>query len=165
MRRIILSVLLMLIFLPQILYAETENGMTIEKGQDLGVHWKTVQMFDTYSLTSTSFVYNNAGGTASTDGWIDITPYNDLSLTLQVSTWNSGTITARIERQGGSSTAFSNVYTVDYGTTTTGPVTLHSIGEIIPVSEGCKKIRLGWRVSSATGSATVSADGLFKQKR
>ena len=157
--------LLMLFFIPQILYADTEGGVTTSKDQDLGINWKTAQIFDSYALTSTVFVYNNAGGTLTTDGWIDITPYNDNSITLRVSTWNSGTITARIERQGGSSTVFSNIYTIDYGTTTAGPVTLHSIGEVIPFGEGCTKVRVGWKISSATGSGTVDADGLFKQTR
>ncbi len=162
MKRIIQLILLMLFFVPQILYADTENGVTTTKGQDLGVHWKTANIFDSYALTSTSYVYNNAGGTNTTDGWIEITPYDNNTITLRVSTWNSGTITARIESQAGSTTAFGNIYTVDYGTTTAGPVTLHSIGEVIPISGGCAKIRLGLKT---TGSGTVSADGLFKQNR
>ena len=152
MRRIILllALLISLIF-TESLFAE--NGIvTVEERNT-----KHVYFFNSKAVTGTSsYIYDDSGNTGDSYGWIDVSKLNvGKTITLYVPTWNSGTITARIESQTGSSTVFGEVVTKGFGAAQT-------IGYVIPIIETMSKVRVGWKVTSDTGSATVSTSGYFE---
>lgn len=153
MRRIILMLALLLpLILAERLFA-TENGIVTVEGRNT----KQVCFFNSKSITGTSsYIYDDSGNTGDSYGWIDVSKLNvGKTITLYVPVWNSGTITARVESQTGSSTVFGEVVTKGFGAAQT-------IGYVIPIVETINKIRVGWKVTSDTGSATVSTSGYFE---
>ena len=153
MRRIILMLALLLpLILAERLFA-TENGIVTVEGRNT----KQVCFFNSKSITGTSsYIYDDSGNTGDSYGWIDVSKLNvGKTITLYVPTWDSGTITARIESQTGSSTVFGEIITKHFEAAQT-------IGYVIPIVETVNSIRVGWKITGATGSATVSTSGYFE---
>ena len=153
MRKFILMLaLLMILACSKDLLAD-ENGIVTVEGRNT----KQVNFFNSKAITGTSsYIYDDSGNTGDTYGWIDVSKLNvGKTITLYVPVWNSGTITARVESQTGSSTVFGEVVTKSFGAAQT-------IGYVIPIIETVNKIRVGWKVTSDTGSATVSTSGYFE---
>lgn len=153
MRRIIL----LLVFLVMLAYCKdsfaNENGIVTVEGRNT----KQVNFFNSKSITgSSTFIYDDSGNTSNTSGWIDVSKLNiGKTITLYVPVWNSGTITARIESQTGSSTVIGEVLTRHFNA-------VQTIGYVVPIFETINKIRVGWKVTGDTGSATVSTSGYFE---
>jgi hypothetical protein len=109
-----------------------------------GMH---IDHFTSFDPSSTSYVYNEAGGTGTTDGEVDVTGNTGpKSLHIAVSTLGSTSLDFQI--QGKIATAISTwapIFTLNYTTT---------IDEIIPISEYITSYRLGVKVNT-DGTDTI----------
>lgn len=153
MRKLILLLALLVSVIVNCELFAAENGITTLEERNA----KHAYFFNSKVITGTSsYIYDDSGNTGDIYGWIDVSKLNvGKSITLYVPTWNSGTITARIESQTGSSTVFGEILTKHFEA-------VQTIGYVIPVAETINKIRVGWKVTGDTGSATVSTSGYFE---
>lgn len=139
-------------FLAKICNADSEGGHTTVIKNVRGKSTKSVpEMFVAKSITGTSTrIYNQVGSSTINDGWIDVRGYKNKVLSLAVPSYSSGSVSARLEGLTGSSTVNSEIYTITFTGTTT-------IGTLVNIVEAVEKLRLGWIISSATGSGSVNS--------
>ena len=161
------SMKLFLIFLALVCYCSyikivnadniSEGGATSTTKVVRGHMTKSIsEMFVAKAITGTSsYVYNQSGSSTINDGWIDCSGYQNKSFALAVPTYSSGSLTARVEILAGSSTINTESVSVTFTAITT-------VGYAVSISERASKIRVGWVVSSPTGSGSVHTSGYFE---
>lgn len=147
-------------FFTKVIYSGTisEGGHSSITGSERGKATKSIpEIFVSKSITGTStYSYNSVGSSTINDGWFDTRGYKKISIALYVPVYNSGTVTFRIESLTGSSTLNSEIITKNY-------TAVQTIGDLISVSEGANKMRVGAIISSATGSGSVSASAYLEE--
>lgn len=148
----ILFIILCLFCLSKICNAGSEGGHTTVINNIRGKATKSVpEMFVSKSITGTSTrIYNQVGSSTINDGWVDVREYKNKALSLSVPSYSSGSISARLECLTGSSTLNSEIST----TTFTGVTT---VGTLVNITQNVEKLRVGWIISSPTGSGSVSS--------
>lgn len=120
---------------------------------------RSVQTFTNYDLDSTSFVYNDAGGTGANDGWIVVATETNRSMMIEINQLNvTGGIDFRIEArlQGGDQTAVIIwPSTPPQNLTTTG-------GTLITFPEDVYQVRMGMKIGTADDGddLTVNAEDI-----
>lgn len=127
------------------------NGITVEPGSE-PVASGNAYFFTAYALSSTSYVYNGAGGQTANDGKIPISGSTSRTIQYNIAS-PSGTVTLTI---------FGTI-----GTGTEIPIlsipTASAISGTINITENVDQIRIGLKISA--GSATVTVTGSFKGMR
>lgn len=139
-----LSIALLLIVPAEVFAASYVNdgGITID-----GVKAK---YFTDYDLTSTEFVYNEAGGTSSTSGWVAVRAAKTRTINYFI---EDVTGTTTISFEGtimGTGKSTKIIDDLEVGTTTSG---------FIPVTEDLDEIRIGGKVE--TGGAKITIWGKY----
>lgn len=125
------------------------NGITVEPniGQVIAGN---AYFFTAYALSSTSLVYNNAGGTDANAGWVPV--QGSTARTIQYNIVSpTGTVTLSISGKVGTGTLETNIVVITSASATTG---------FINVDENVDEMRIGLKISG--GAATVSVTGTFK---
>ena len=119
-----------------------DGGITIEGNK--------AKYFTGYTVTSTDYVYNEAGGTSTTDGWVAIRAVKEPLIQYEIEDV-TGTVTVRIEGTIIGTSTVGEIYTFTTGTSTDG---------FIPIGEGVDEIRNGIKVTPG-GSGKVTLWGKF----
>src|SRR3990167_538668 len=124
------------------------NGVTVEPGNEAIISGNAY-FFSAYALSSTSYVYNGAGGKAANDGKIPISGSSSRTIQYDIAS-PTGTVTLTI-----------------FGTIGTGaeiPIlsipSAVAIAGTINITEDIDKIRVGAKITA--GSATITVIGGFK---
>lgn len=128
------------------------NGVTVEPGNE-AVMSGNAYFFTSYALSSTSYVYNNAGLQTAQDGWIPCggaIPIGGKTIQYNIVT-PTGTVTLSIYGKIGIGTAETLVASITSASATSGFIT---------VTEMISEMRIGLKISA--GAATVSVIGNFK---
>lgn len=122
------------------------NGVTVAPGTDVPERTGYAYFFSDYALSSTSYVYNSAGGQGADDGLVPVSGA-DLK-TIQYNIANpTGTVTVTIyARINGGADAIIASFTA-----------VASTSGFINIVEKVDKIRVGVKISA--GSAVVSVTG------
>lgn len=124
-------------------HAYTNNGgVTIDNNK--------AKIFTNYVLTSTEYVYNEAGGTSSASGWVPVRAAKQKTIQYNI-TDVVGTVTLYIVGTIIDSANTFEIYAPDIGTATSDKIT---------VLEDTDEIRVGAKVTSG-GSANVTVWGKF----
>lgn len=123
------------------IYGWDSNGVEVTnftKGASYGMH---IDHFTAFNPTSSSYVYNEAGGTTTTDGEVLITGNTGpKTLHISVPTLASTSLDFRLEGKSGTRiTTWANIFTFNTTVTT---------DEIIPISEYITSYRLGVKVNT-----------------
>ena len=105
-----------------------------------------IAIFNPYSVTATGFVYNSAGGTASTAGWQNA-KYDNVAIQIGVATLNATRIIYQIEGKNETYTRPCKIYNASITYTDT-------IDTVINVTEPVKQIRVGIK---ANNTATLNS--------
>lgn len=123
------------------------NGVTVEPSTG-AIMAGNAYFFKAYSLSSASYVYDNAGDTDANAGWIPTG--GAINRVIQYSIASpTGTVTLTITGKIGVSLE-TNIVTITSASATTG---------LINIAENVDQIRIGLKISA--GSATVSVTGRF----
>lgn len=158
---------LILFFASQV-QASTENGITITESRSPAadsslssyygdIYTKEATRFNSFDISNTvgtsTYIYNESNGTASTAGSVNVKGLVKLSEMLTVNSLAGGTITASVEIGIGSNTTWYQVQTVDFDATGTT--------NFVSISQSTDRVRVGWK-KSVVGSATVSNISSYK---
>ena len=110
------------------------------------------KLFNAYNVASATYVYDEAGGDAVTDGWItDIGGHVEKGIVVQIAAFAAASIEVRIEGSTVLSTGEkvrSVIYTHSYTATETG--------DYIRVVEHLDEIRVGVKVTTDAGDQSVT---------
>jgi hypothetical protein len=124
-------------------YARDVNGVTVTDFNTGLAYGQHIDHFTSFNPTSTSYVYNEAGGTLTTDGEVDITGIvGPKTLVISVSLLGSTSLDFRLE--GKVSTVMStwaNIHTKNIAASST-------IDTSIPITEYWTSYRLGVKVNT-----------------
>lgn len=124
------------------------NGITVEPGNE-SVMSGNAYFFSAYALSSTSYVYNGAGGQAASDGWIPVS--GATSRTIQYNIVSpTGTVTLTIFGKIGTGTEIA-ILSIPSAVAVAGTIN---------ITENVDQIRIGAKISA--GAATITATGSFK---
>jgi hypothetical protein len=154
--KIVVGIALMLAF---VFIESRASGQTVTEINRTDAQGKSIEFFTGYNPTNaTDYVYDEAGGTDTDSGWVEIKNVFDKG-TLQVSipTLGSTSITVRIE---GMTTKGAGPFEIDTKTYTVAT----SIAEVWNVLEYADKIRVGLLVDT-NGTDTVDIAGDFITKK
>ncbi len=158
----------LIVFIPSAVYAFTENGITgtttVENtiSSDFSSYGqiliKEVTRHNSTDITKVvgtgTYIYNDASGTSSTAGSVNIKGMTSVSEMLSLVTYPGGTVSATIEIGIGSNTTWYTVVTNEFTATST-----------VYFYEGthtADRIRTGWKTNTA-GSTTVKDIGSYKK--
>jgi len=119
-----------------------------------GAYFETKTFYSAFDATSTSYVYDSAGGTAATSGQFDVQRFDEKTILIAITTLNSTSIAVRIE--GKVNGTWGNIYTKTYTAATSYP-------EVVYVIENIEYIRVGLIVVSDVASDSVTITGNFVQ--
>jgi len=158
MKNIFLILLIVAIFFlgPNKIQA-ADNGNGVDVIYFNNVHSFGVRgiWYTSFDPTSTSYVYNQSGGTALTSGLIDVKNIVDKkTLFVFISTLNSTSITVRVECKYKGSSVWAEVYSQTFTAATT-------IAESWPLLEYSGDLRVGLIVVGDASGDVVDITGEF----
>lgn len=154
-KRIFLAVLALFLLVTSSVFAATQNGVVVNHFDYSGSAGQDAEHFIDYNPQSTSFVYNMAGGTAITDGSIDLRQFK-VARHAQVAVKTLGATSVTVNITGKSWAAstwglvFEKVYTA-------------AEDEIIVIPEKTDQLRVALKIAGA-GTNTVSVIGQYHSK-
>jgi hypothetical protein len=135
-----------------------ENGVSTTIATFGNVQLKHAFHFTDYALSSSDFVYNEAGGTNTTSGEIDAEQFfTSRFVQVAIPSLAGGTCTVSIEGRHRNQTQFHR-YIKEYGT-----ITGSSGADEVNVLEFAPGFKVGTKMSS--GTATVSITSLHVSER
>ncbi len=158
----------LILFFALPLQASTENGITVTESRSPGadsslagyygdVYTKEATRFNSFNISDVvgtgTYVYNEANGTTSAAGSVNVKGLEELDEMLTVNGLAGGTITASVEIGIGSNTTWYQVQTVDFVATGTT--------NFVSIAQSPDRVRIGWK-KSILGSATVSNISSYK---
>ena len=164
----ILFIMGLILFFASQTQAATENGITVTESRssasDSGlagyygdVYTKEATRFNSFNISDVvgtgTYVYNEANGTTSAAGSVNVKGLEELDEMLTVNGLAGGTITASVEIGIGSNTTWYQATTIDFNATNTT--------NFVNIVESCDRVRIGWK-KSILGSATVSNISSYK---
>ena len=123
------------------------NGVTVEPSMG-AVMAGNAYFFNAYTLSSASYVYDNAGDTDANAGWIPVSGATIRNLQYSIAA-PTGTVTLNVTGKIGTSLE-TNIVTITSAAATTA---------FINIDENVDQIRVGLKISA--GAATVSVTGRF----
>jgi hypothetical protein len=134
------------------------NGVDVTDFRLANIEGFNATMFSAFNPTSTSFVYNEAGGVASDSGELDVSNIIEAK-TLQVSipTLGSGSITVIAEGRTKNAPDWGLVWQKTYSAATT-------IAQLISLLEYVDRLRIGVKVVS-NGIDVINITGGFITER
>lgn len=145
MKKIILMLFLLIAFLvaPVSGYARDSNGVEVTDTYNSLGYGLDIDHYTSFNPTSTTYVYNEAGGQTALSGSVNMTGHiGPKTLAVSVPTLGSTSIDFRLEYQVGSSmSTWVSAYTFNVSAATT-----EDIG--IPISEYMTAYRLGIKVNT-----------------
>lgn len=156
MKRLLLILSIIFVFSIQEVYA-VDNGNGVDVTNLSYMHswgFKAV-WYTSFDPTSTSYVYNEAGGTATNSGLLACEYITHTrTLFVEIPTLNSTSITVRAEVKPVGSTIWHEAYTQVFSAATT-------IGEIWPILEYSGDFRVGLLVIGDVAGDVVNISGEF----
>lgn len=117
-------------------------------------YWETKTFYSAFDATSTSYVYDAAGGTGATSGQYDVQRFDEKTILINVATLNSTSVDVRIEGKIGGT--WGDVYTKQYTAATSYP-------EVVFVTENMEYIRVGLIIVSDAADDSITVTGNFVQ--
>ena len=143
------SLLVLVVFPCPSLYARDSNGVTVTDFSSSVAYGMHIDHFSAFNPTSATYIYNEAGGTLTADGEVELTGhFGPKTLIISVPALGSTSIDFRLEGKVGTTmTTWSNIFTKNIAATTT-------IDVIIPISEYITAYRLGVKVNT-NGTDTI----------
>lgn len=142
------------LLIPIRVYAATENGVTvnywIKKAVINGVTYpgsygKDCEIFTAYQFGTQTIVYNEAGGTSTTSGLIDVRAFSDeRTIAYNIINIGNGTTTLYLKGAIGTTSTLVEIYTGTYSAAVNGS---------IPIPEYYNYIKVGGLSSSTTGNS------------
>jgi hypothetical protein len=136
-------------------FASIQNGVVTTHFDYSSSEGENVNHFIDYNPTSTSFVYNTAGGTSTTSGSVDMKNYKaDRHVQIAVKTLGSTSVTARVEGKSVAATTWGLIYEKVYTAVA---------DEIVNIAEKTDDIRVGLKIAG-NGTDTVSVIGQYHSK-
>jgi hypothetical protein len=148
---IFLCLIIALLFSCPFVHARDVNGVTVTDFRSGLAYGQHIDHFTAFNPTSTSYVYNEAGGTDADSGEVNLLGnFGAKTLVISVPTLGSTSIDFRLEGKVGTTmTTWSNIYTVNISATTT-------VDTIIPIAEYITAYRLGVKVNT-NGTDVINA--------
>ena len=148
MKKLLSLLLLLLLFVTPCFASGTQtvNGIPLED-IDFGPVFGIRALHFTGYTFGTTTVYNEDGGTSSTDGMVNVSKYPIKSIGIRITNiGNGGTLTVKINEFIGTTTFPFNAVTINHGTTSTDYT--------VPITEYCEYVS----VSGVTTTGTITAD-------
>ncbi len=135
-----------------------ENGVDVTGFRLADSYGKNVSFYSAFNPTSTSFIYNEAGGQAIADGEINLgNIHTKRNIQILILTLGSASITVQIEGRNRNATTWGLIYSKTF----TAPTT---IDKIINLQEYTDKLRVGVKVATpGTDSITITGDFITKR--
>lgn len=124
------------------------NGITIEPGKEAVISGNAY-FFSAYALSSTSYVYNGAGGQTAQDGWIPVSGSTSRTIQYNIAS-PTGTVTLTIFGKVGTGTEIE-ILSIPSAVALAGTIN---------ITENVDQIRIGAKISA--GAATLTVTGSFK---
>ena len=135
-------------------YAATENGVTvnywIKKAEINGVMYpgsygKDCEIFTAYQFGTETVVYNEAGGTSTIAGLLDVRAFSDeRTIGFNLINVGDGTTTLYLKGAVGTTSTLVTIYTGTYSVAVSGS---------IPIPEYYNYVKVGGLSSSTTGNS------------
>lgn len=134
-----------------------ENGITVTEFKWADSYGKSADFYSAFNPTSTSYIYNEAGGQAIADGEIDLRHIHSSGIVqISVPTLGSVSLDVRVEARIAGSSTWGLIYSKNYTAATT-------IDKIVNISEMIDYLRVGVKTTT-DGTDVINIAGNFRTK-